>query len=174
VREHFGGLAAKRPGLAVLAGELPPPVEPRSDLGSLRLANRRKPFQGPIGELTGAQRLRLAALIESDMDSEGKTLEDFFSDAVSEEDFPLKALEQIDVLDTTTGAVVADLLLYPFGNGAVVHPGTTKMIANIVQHGVAPHASTSAEWMRDFDAAWRLGAKELGVDDPGHFTIDLG
>lgn len=173
LREHLGGLAEKRPSLAALLAELPPPATPRTELGSLRLANHRKPFHRPKSELTEPQRLQLEALIASDMDSEGTSLDDFFGD-LSEEGFPLKALEQIDVVDTTSGAVVADLFLYPFGNGAVVHHGTTKMIANIVQHGVTPHASTSSEWMREFEAAWRLGARELGVDDPGHFSVDLG
>jgi len=173
VREHWGALLERRPGLAIFLAELPPPVVPRSELGSLRLANYRRPFHRPMSELTGPQREQLEALIESSMDSDGKSLHDFFGD-LNEEDFPLKALEQIDVVDTATGVVVADLFLYPYGDGAVVHHGTTSMIANIVQHGVTPHASTSAEWMRDFDAAWRFGARDLGVADPGHFAVDLG
>lgn len=141
-------------------------------LRSLRLTNYRKPFRGDPSALTDAQRDQLQALIASNMDSEGMTLADFFDDATSEEDQPLKALEYIDVVDTRTDEIVANLLLYPFGDGAVVHAGTTKMIANIVQHGVTPHKTTTPEWLADFALAWAEGATRLGVDDPGHFSID--
>lgn len=143
-----------------------------SETHTLRLDHYRKPFLGEPGELTLAQRDQLQALIDSDMDSEGMSVEDFFDAATSEKDYPIKALEYIDVLDATTGLVVANLLLYPFGDGAVVHAGTTRMIANIVQHGVTPHKTTTPAWMAAFAAAWREGAKRLGVDDPGHFTVD--
>lgn len=143
-----------------------------SETHELRLDHYRKPFHGEPGELTLAQRDQLQALIDSDMDSEGMSVEDFFDAATSEEDYPIKALEYIDVLDATTGLVVANLLLYPFGDGAVVHAGTTRMIANIVQHGVTPHKTTTPAWMAAFAAAWREGARRLGVDDPGHFTVD--
>ena len=143
-----------------------------SETHALRLDHYRKPFLGEPSELTIAQRDQLQALIDSDMDSEGMSVDDFFDAATSEEDHPIKALEYIDVLDATTGLVVANLLLYPFGDGAVVHAGTTRMIANIVQHGVAPHKTTTPAWMAAFAAAWREGAKRLGVDDPGHFTVD--
>lgn len=138
---------------------------------TLRLDNYRKPFYGSPAALTVEQREQLQAIIASDMDSEGMTVEQFFSDTVDDENHPMKALEYIDVVDVESGTIVANLLLYPFGDGAVVHAGTTKMIANICQHGVTPHKSTTPEWMAAFAAAWAQGAARLGVDDPGHFTV---
>lgn len=143
-----------------------------TDLRSLRLDNYRKPFFADPKALTPEQREQLQALVDSDMDSEGMSIDQFFDPKLSDEDYPMKALEYIDVVETASGNIVANLLLYPFGDGAVVHAGTTKMIANIVQHGVTSHRTTTAEWMADFALAWKEGARRLGVDDPGHFSVE--
>lgn len=137
----------------------------------LRLANYRKPFAGDPSALTPAQREQLQALVDSDIDSSGMSIDDFFGAKLDEENYPMKALEYIDVIDESTDAIVANLLLYPFGDGAVVHHDTTRMIANIVQHGFTPHKTTTPEWVAAFDHAWRTGAVALGVDDPGHFGV---
>ena len=143
-----------------------------TELRSLRLDNYRKPFCGDPKALTPEPREQLQALVDSDMDSEGMSHELFFDPKLSDEDYPMKALEYIDVVETAGGMIAANLLLYPFGDGAVVHAGTTKMIANIVQHGVTPHRETTAQRMADFALAWKEGARRLGVDDPGHFSLD--
>ena len=73
------------------------------------------------------------------------------------------------VIDTKSGNIVANLLIWPYGDGAVVHHGTTKMIASIVQHGISPHETTGKAWMADFAKAWAEGAPRLGVSSPNHF-----
>lgn len=141
-------------------------------LGTLRLDNYRKPFAGSIEKLSEVQRGQLQALIDSDLDSEGMKLEEFFSDEIDEENYPLKALEWIDVVDTATNAVVGDLLIFPFGDGVVLKHGTETLFANIVQHGITPAKETTKAWMSDFAKAWWEGAPRLKVDDVGHFGFD--
>jgi hypothetical protein len=103
------------------------------------------------------------------MDSEGMTVEDFFSDKTDEENHPLKALEWMDVIEIATKQIVGDLLIFPFGDGVVLKHGTERMIANIVQHGITPTKDTTKTWMTDFAKAWWEGGPALGVRDVGHF-----
>ncbi len=156
---------AKKPNTSKWAQKPSGPVV----LGTLRLDNYRKPFEGTIDQLSDVQRGQLQALIESDMDSEGMTVEQFFGDDVSDEDHPLKALEWIDVVDVATNQIVGDLLIFPFGDGVVLKHGTETMFANIVQHGIMPTRETTKLWMSDFAKAWWEGAPRLGVADLGHF-----
>ena len=138
-------------------------------LGALRLDNYRKPFAGTIDQLTPAQRTQLEALIASDLDSGGMTVAQFFSEEMSDEDYPLKAVEWMDVVEIATNEVVADLLIFPYGDGCVLKRGTETMLANIVQHGITPAKTTTKTWMTDFAKAWWEGAPRLKVDDVGHF-----
>ena len=140
------------------------------DMGStvaLRLERYRKPFYGTLDALSEPEREQLQAIIGSDVDSEGMSLEEMLGDDVDEEDIVMKGLEYVDVVDAH-GTTVANLLLYGFGDGAIVHAGTTRMIANIVQHGIMPHKTTTPEWMAAFRRAWEEGAARLGVRDAGH------
>jgi hypothetical protein len=138
-------------------------------LGTLTLENYRKPFAGTLDQLTEVQRGQLQALIDSDMDSDGMKVEEFFSDELSEEDHPMKALEWIDVVEIATNRVIGDLLIFPFGDGVVLKHGTETLFANIVQHGIEPTKDTTKAWMTDFAKAWWEGASRLKVDDVGHF-----
>jgi hypothetical protein len=138
-----------------------PPTNGDVTLGSLRLENYRKPFTGTIDKLSEAERTQLAAVV-------GEEMQNLFG-AGDQSENEMAWLEYMDVVDTKSGTIVANLLIWPYGDGAVVHHGTTKMIASIVQHGISPHETTGKAWMADFAKAWAEGAPRLGVSGPSHF-----
>ncbi|HEY4178940.1 MAG TPA: hypothetical protein VGM90_18965 [Kofleriaceae bacterium] len=136
----------------------------------LRLTNYRKPYELGAAKFTDAQKAQFQALLARNMDTpEGMTVAEAF--ASDDDELFFRYLEMIDVIDTETNEVVADLFLYPFGDGAVVHHGTQKMIAEIVQHYLNAHESTEKPWLAAFDAAWREASPTLGLLDPRHFSI---
>ena|GEM_PF-4475807 len=134
-------------------------------LGTLRLDNYRKPFTGTPDSLSEGEKTQLTAVVGADT---FPTLFGAGDDAENE----MAWLEYMDVIDTKSGTIVANLLIWPYGDGAVVHHGTTKMIASIVQHGITPHETTGKAWMADFAKAWAEGAQRLGVSSPSHFGFD--
>jgi hypothetical protein len=134
-------------------------------LGTLRLDNYRKPFTGTADSLSDGEKTQLTAVVGADT---FPTLFGAGDDAQNE----MAWLEYMDVIDTKSGTIVANLLIWPYGDGAVVHHGTTKMIASIVQHGISPHETTGKAWMADFAKAWAEGAPRLGVSSPSHFGFD--
>ncbi len=134
-------------------------------LGTLRLENYRKPFEGTIDKLSDAEKTQLGAVVGVD------TLPSLFGACEASQN-EMAWLEYMDVVDTNNGTIVANLLIWPYGDGAVVHHGTTKMIASIVQHGISPHETTGKAWMADFAKAWEEGAPRLGVSSPKHFGFD--
>jgi hypothetical protein len=141
-----------------------PPSNGSVALGTLRLENYRKPFEGTIDRLTDAEKAQLAAVVGPDM------LPTLFG-ASDRSQNEMAWLEYMDVVDAKSGDIVANLLIWPYGDGAVVHHGTTKMIASIVQHGITPHETTGKTWMADFAKAWQEGAPRLGVSSPSHFAF---
>lgn len=143
---------------------------PAAGLGTLRLDNYRKPFHGKLADLSKPEQTQLEAVYERASELGGDYKDVFGMDVDQSEG--ISELEMIDVVEIATGKVVANLIMYPYGDGAVVHAGTTKMIADICQHGVTAHTDTTKSWMADFAAAWKEGAKRLKVDDPGHFGFD--
>jgi hypothetical protein len=138
------------------------PTNGEVSLGTLRLENYRKPFAGTEDALSEAEKAQLSAVVGAD------TLPTLFGANDSSEN-EMAWLEYMDVVDTKNGTIVANLLIWPYGDGAVVHHGTTKMIASIVQHGISPHETTGKAWMADFAKAWQEGAPRLGVSSPNHF-----
>jgi len=140
-----------------------------SALGTLRLENCRKPFDLGAAALSEPVKAQLQAMLDRNMDTEGMQLADALQS--DDEELFLRYLELVDVVEVATGTVVADLFLYPFGDGAVVHHGTLKMIADICQHSITPHESTTRYWLADLGKAWKEGAARLGVNDPGHFSF---
>lgn len=136
-------------------------------LGTLRLENYRKPFAGAVDALGEGQKAQLIAVVGAD------AFPTLFGAGEDEPENEMAWLEYMDVVDTTTGEIVANLLLWPYGDGAVVHHGTTKMIASIVQHGISPHETTSKAWMADFAKAWAEGGARLGVMSTKHFDVSL-
>ncbi len=140
---------------------MPPPTNGQVSLGTLRLENYRKPFAGPPDALSESEKTQLTAVVGDQFSSL------FGADDSSENE--MAWLEYMDVVDTKNGNIVANLLIWPYGDGAVVHHGTTKMIASIVQHGISPHETTGKAWMADFAKAWAEGAPRLGVSSPNHF-----
>jgi hypothetical protein len=138
-----------------------PPTNGNVTLGSLRLENYRKPFDGTLETLSEAEKVQLSAVV-------GDAMSTLFGAGDSSEN-EMAWLEYMDVVDTKSGSIVANLLIWPYGDGAVVHHGTTKMIASIVQHGINPHETTGKAWMADFARAWAEGAPRLGVSSPSHF-----
>ncbi|MFN0252564.1 MAG: hypothetical protein ACKV2T_37150 [Kofleriaceae bacterium] len=131
-------------------------------LGALRLDNYRKPFSGTADSLSEGEKTQLTAVVGAD------TFPSLFG-AGDDAENEMAWLEYMDVIDTKSGTIVANLLIWPYGDGAVVHHGTTKMIASIVQHGINPHETTGKAWMADFAKAWAEGAPRLGVSSPSHF-----
>jgi hypothetical protein len=114
-----------------------PPTNGNVTLGSLRLENYRKPFDGTLETLSEAEKVQLSAVV-------GDAMSTLFGAGDSSEN-EMAWLEYMDVVDTKSGSIVANLLIWPYGDGAVVHHGTTKMIA------------------------WAEGAPRLGVSSPSHF-----
>ncbi|MGE0400991.1 MAG: hypothetical protein AB7T06_30055 [Kofleriaceae bacterium] len=148
---------------AAIEAAMPPPTNGQVSLGTLRLENYRKPFAGPPDALSENEKTQLTAVVGDQFSSL------FGADDSSENE--MAWLEYIDVVDTNSGNIVANLLIWPYGDGAVVHHGTTKMIASIVQHGISPHETTGKAWMADFAKAWAEGAPRLGVSSPNHFDF---
>jgi hypothetical protein len=173
-RAMLVAIGERHPNIAAVVAELLSPAPesaPKKTGPGLHLTNYRRPFAGTLDTTPPALRAQLEALIASDLDAEAHALDAFFGDALDEENAPMKALELLDVVNAETGAVEANLFLYPYGDGALVHAGTVNMIASIVQHAISPHPSASKPWMDDFARAWRTEAKTIGVKDPGHFDI---
>lgn len=149
---------------AAVEAAVPAPTSDGS-LGTLRLDNYRKPFAGTPDSLSESEKTQLTAVVGAD------TFPSLFG-AGDDAENEMAWLEYMDVIDTKSGTIVANLLIWPYGDGAVVHHGTTKMIASIVQHGITPHETTGKAWMADFAKAWAEGAQRLGVSSPSHFGFD--
>lgn len=177
-RATLVAIGERHPNIAAVVAELLNPssnkAAPKKTGKGLRLTNYRRPFAGTLDTTSPTLRAQLEALIASDLDAQGHALAAFFGDALDEESVPMKALELLDVANAKTGAVEANLFLYPYGDGALVHAGSVNTIASIVQHAITPHPSASKAWMADFAQAWKAEAKTIGVRDPGHFDIDAG
>jgi hypothetical protein len=173
-RAMLVAIGERHPNIAAVVAELLSPAPesaPKKTGPGLHLTNYRRPFAGTLDTTPPALRAQLEALIASDLDAEAHALAAFFGDALDEENAPMKALELLDVVNAETGAVEANLFLYPYGDGALVHAGTVNTIASIVQHAITPHPSASKPWMDDFARAWKSEARTIGVKDPGHFDI---
>lgn len=93
--------------------------------------------------------------------------------ASDDDELFIRSMEWFDVVNNKTNKPVAQMFLYPFGDGAVVKYGTTGMLADICQHDMTAAQGMTKAWVADFDKAWREGAKRLGADDPGHFHVDV-
>jgi hypothetical protein len=140
-------------------------------LGKFRLENKRTPFAGKLDDLKDYERLQLKAVL-----GEGVELASMFATTGkkkrdSEEGGEMAAIEIADVVDTKSGEVLYELMIWPYGDGAVVHHATTKMAASICQHGVDPADGHGKIWMRDFARAWVEGSARLQMWT-GH--IDFG
>jgi hypothetical protein len=140
-------------------------------LGKFRLENKRAPFAGKLEDLKDYEKLQLKAVL-----GEGVDLASMFAPAAGkqqrdEEGDEMAAIEIADVVDTKTGDVLYELMIWPYGDGAVVHHATTKMAASICQHGVDPANGHGKIWMRDFARAWVEGSARLQMWT-GH--IDFG
>jgi len=159
--------AAKAPAPTAKAGK---PAD-MSKLGTLRLENYRKPFEQGFAALSATDKKQMQALLDRGEDTEGMTVKDAM--ASDDEELFIRYMEWFDVVDNKTNKPVAQMFLYPFGDGAIVKYGTTSMLADICQHDMTAAENVTKAWVADFDKAWREGAKRLGASDPGHFSVDV-
>jgi hypothetical protein len=125
-------------------------------LGQLRLENHRKPFIGKLADLEDFEKKQIQAVF-------GKNdIAQYFGKEPDGNDIPdWVAMEIADVVDTTTGDVKYELLIWPYGDGSIVEHGTTKVVSHICQHGLDPVQELSKIWIQDFARAWMEGSKRL-------------
>jgi hypothetical protein len=87
-----------------------------------------------------------------------------------DEESEMREMQIADVVDTRTGAVLYQLMLWPYGDGAIVENRTTNTIAGICQHGLDSREPLGKAWVRDLARAWVEGAKRLKLS-PGHIDF---
>ena len=140
-----------------------------ADLGTMRLENKRVPFEGKYTDLDAATKKQLLAL-----SGDGVDLKEVFSrgdEEVAGFNSDMLDLEIADIVDVASGKVKYQLMLWPYGDGAIVKAGTTKTIAYISQHGLDAPDSLGKAWVADFAKAWYEGQPRLDLS-PGHIDFD--
>jgi hypothetical protein len=133
-------------------------------LGKFRLENRRKPFTGKLGDLEDWEKVQIQAVLGKNVD-----MAPLFGGAKSSNE--LTEMDIADVVDTKSGEVVYQLMLWPYGDGSIVHHRTTKVVSAICQHGLDPVEDLGKAWTRDLARAWLEGSKRLGMWT-GHIDFD--
>lgn len=105
----------------------------KTKLGKFRLEKKRKPFEGKLKDLEDWEKKQLQAVTAENFESLfGGSAED------GEEGSEMAAMEIADVVDTGSGKVLYQLMLWPYGDGAIVHDRTTKVFSYICQHSLDP------------------------------------
>ena len=129
--------------------------KPSAKVGKFKLENRRKPFE-TIAKLKPFERAQVQSVL-------GKTkIEDVAKMTPGEdEEGDLQAMDMVDVVDTGSGAVIYQMLLWPYGDGVILHNETTNAISGICQHGLDPREEIGKAWTRDLALAWLEGAPRL-------------
>ena len=145
-------------------------------LGALRLDNRRKPFEGTLAELDKGVRAQLTQLVKEE---EKLPLEKVFarSPEVDEQsETPWRALEVVDVVDVATNKPKYQLHLWPYGSGALFEHGKTKLLLNVVQHGIDFSGELAeddaGDLVRDLEKAYKEGRRRLKIDEVIDFDAD--
>ena len=126
-------------------------------LGLFRLDNHRKPFAGKFEDLKEFERAQVQAVLGKDVDIKSM----FGKEPDGDEGSEMAMMEIVDVIDTTTNKPKYQLMLWPYGDGAVVHHETTNVTSYICQHGLDPVEELGKAWTRDFGNAWLEGSKRL-------------
>ena len=138
-----------------------------SKLGRFRLENARSPFKGKLADLETWERAQLSAVIDGDLKRMFKPTK---GDDEDEEGSEMREMRIADVVDTESGKVLYQLMLWPYGDGAIVKDRTTKMVAGVCQHGLDGEEELGKAWVRDLARAWVEGAKRLKFS-PGHIDF---
>jgi hypothetical protein len=139
---------------------------PSGKLGRFRLENARVPFAGKLEHLKPFEVEQIRCVIGDEIDWRSW----FGGHAGDGESSELAEMQVCDVIDTTTGKPVYQLMLWPYGDGALVEHGTTKQAAAICQHGLDPMGEVTIGWTRDIARAWLEGSKRLGLST-GHIDF---
>jgi hypothetical protein len=139
-------------------------------LGKFRLENKRKPFAGKPGDLEAWEKTQIQAVLGKGVDM-AKMFATGGKDEDGDEGSEMAAMEIADVVDTGSNAVVYQLMLWPYGDGAIVTHKTTKVVSYICQHGLDPVEDIGKAWTRDFAHAWLEGSKRLKLWT-GHIDFD--
>lgn len=137
---------------------------------ALKLVNGYRPFDGKLSDLTPATKKQLQAVLgdtplKAFFDPDHEFDEDD-EDAAGEE---LKDMTIADIVDAS-GKVTCQLMTWPYGDGAVVRAGTTKMVASICQHGMSLAKGIDKTWLAELAKAWDAGATKVGMS-PGHIDF---
>ncbi len=136
-------------------------------LGKFRLDNHRKPYRGKLADISKSDRAQLQAALGK------RKIESMFviDENKERESDELVETEITDVIDTASGKVLYQLMIWPYGDGTIVKNGTTKVVAQICQHSVDASNEVGKAWMRDFANAWLEGSKRLKMWT-GHIDFD--
>jgi len=80
-------------------------------------------------------------------------------------------IEHVDVVDTRDGKATYQLFLWPFGSGVLLHAGTARVVADVVQHGFVVHepdgvpAGEFGALREAVGAAFKEGQERLGIKE---------
>jgi hypothetical protein len=127
-------------------------------LGLFRLDNHRKPFAGKYEDLKEFERAQVQAVLGKNVDLKSMFGKQADEDAEASE---MAMMEIVDVIDTKTNKPKYQLMLWPYGDGAIVNNETTTVASYICQHGLDPVEDLGKAWTRDFGNAWLEGSKRL-------------
>jgi hypothetical protein len=118
---------------------------------TLTLTNRRLPLSTAIA-LDSGEKAQLTAVLAS---------EDAGTIARARKDEEWASLELVDVL--REGQLAYRLVLYPFGSGVLYEGNSTKILFDVVQHGIELHEGTPLTLVTELEAAFARDGKKLGI-----------
>jgi hypothetical protein len=124
-----------------------------SSLGRFRLENVRTPLKGKP-KLEKWEQAQVTGVL-----GDPKEL-----------DSDMKQLQVTDVVDTHSGEVLYQLMLWPYGDGAIVKNRSKEVVCGICQHGLDGEEELGKVWVRDLARAWVEGAKRLKLS-AGHIDF---
>ena len=124
---------------------------------TLTLTNRRLPLSTAIA-LDSGEKAQLSAVLAS---------EDAGTIARARKDEEWASLELLDVL--REGQLAYRLVLYPFGSGVLYQGTTTKILFDVVQHGIELHEGTPLTLLTELKAAFARDGKRLGIRESVDF-----
>lgn len=120
----------------------------------IRLEHFREPFRGRLVDLEPWEKNQLALMLSQEADA----LATMFDSPPNEEG---GAYGVVDVIDEATDDTLYQIHLYGYGDGAMFEHASTKIVANICQHGFDPVEPLGKAFMSDLAAAWREGARRM-------------
>jgi len=150
VEDAVSGKGKKKNGAAPKSGG----KSGKANGGTSRLERYRKPFDGSIDDLEPSEKKQLGEILKS----EGLKLEGMFDGGAEEE---WAELGIIDVVDSATDETKYEMYLFGYGDGCMYHAGTTKVAADICQHGFDPREKLGKAFIVDLAKAWEEGATRM-------------